>query len=125
MSRFSNMLERYEPVRKQNEIFKKGLPIVHRRNRSLCRGVYFVKWRDYIKIGCSIDIRARVKSLRVSIPEGDMEPLGWIVYQTGDLEQHEAKVHDAMAAFRVRGEWFRDCPELRRFIERYAMAWPS
>lgn len=88
-------------------------------------GVYFVKWRGYIKVGCAWNVLTRLRGLQMSIPEGDFEPLGWIPRHHDDAEEHESKIHKALAAHRVRGEWFADCPPVRRLIERYAKPWPE
>lgn len=85
-------------------------------------GVYFIQWRAYVKVGCAWDVVKRRRALECSFPEGDMVALGWIPKR--NYGRHEWQIHEALAAYRVRGEWFRDCSAVRRFIERYARPWP-
>jgi hypothetical protein len=91
-------------------------------------GVYFVRWGAYIKIGCAWDVVSRRRAIENGIPEGDVEPLGFIRVPTGTMyghHGHEARIHDLLHKYRVRGEWFRDCPTIRRFIARYCVPWPE
>lgn len=92
-------------------------------------GVYFLSWNGYIKIGHATDVVRRARAIYLAIPEGDVTPLAWIpipmgltsTFYAGD---HEHKIHQVLDAYRVRGEWFRDCPAVRRFIDRYGTEWP-
>lgn len=95
-------------------------------------GVYFVRWGAFIKIGTAHDVVARRQALETSLPEGDVEPLGWIHIpylrwrrSNQDRYKHEARIHETLSAYRVRGEWFRDCETVRRFIDRYCYPWPE
>lgn len=91
-----------------------------------CPGVYFVKWRNFIKIGASRDVLMRLRGLETSIPEGEFEPLGWIFIHQGfacSIYEHEATIHKALEAYRARGEWFHDSQVIRNFIARYARPW--
>jgi hypothetical protein len=101
-------------------------PIPYTSQRSAFPGVYFIQWGKYIKVGCSDNVFWRRRALELSIPEGDVVGLGWIRVQTSSHRQpatEEYKIHQALAAYRVRGEWFRDCLPVRRFIARYARPW--
>lgn len=92
-------------------------------------GVYFVRWGKHIKIGCADNVCRRLHMLKGTIPEGELEPLGWIRVVYGPEKQlpryREHEIHETLAAFRGRGEWFRDCKDVRCFIARYADPWPE
>lgn len=69
--------------------------------------VYFVKCGEYIKIGTSTDVDARVRALASKHP--DVSTL--CTFDGGrDIER---AFHKKLAAHRRSGEWFRDCSELR------------
>lgn len=93
-------------------------------------GVYFAQWETFIKIGSSGHVVQRVNNLHFGIPIGKVVPLAWIPVfwnprsdvQSGD---HEGRIHELLAPHRVRGEWFEDCPTVRRFIDRYGYPWPT
>lgn len=93
-------------------------------------GVYFVQWREYIKIGSAHDVKSRARALINNIPEGDVTPIAWIPvpFQRDKpwlaYYNHELEIHHALRDYRVRGEWFRDCPTVRKLIARYAKPWP-
>ena len=91
-------------------------------------GVYFVQWNAYIKIGSAHNVELRRKMLQDAIPEGDVVGLAWIpvfVPLRYYLPcEYEAKVHYWFRSLRVRGEWFRDVPRLRRFMDQFGYAWP-
>lgn len=90
-------------------------------------GVYFAKWQEYIKVGSAWNVVTRMSGLRSGVPIGEIEPLGWIpVFGGGEImpSHHEERIHRALAAYWIRGEWFRDCLPIRRFIDRYCFAWP-
>lgn len=91
----------------------------------LC-GAYFVRWGNFVKIGSADNVVKRRRALEVSVPEGEMVPLGWIpsVYpiQPSDVE---ADAHRALQAHRVRGEWFTHGDAVRAYIAKYAQMWPE
>lgn len=68
--------------------------------------VYFIRFRDMVKIGVTYDLTRRLKEL----PHDEI--LGTIPGTPRD----EARCHAAFAHLRHTGEWFRDAPELRQFI---------
>lgn len=75
--------------------------------------VYFAAQGGRIKIGTTTqDPRNRLAQLNCSLPER-LELIGCIV---GDWRR-EHELHRAFRAFNLRGEWFRDCEELRAEID--------
>jgi hypothetical protein len=92
-------------------------------------GVYFVRWGEYVKIGTAHNVVTRRRAIEVSFPFGDVEPLGWIQADSTELAGNrfglERLWHKAAGRLHVRGEWFRDCPELRALITKYAKPWPT
>lgn len=69
--------------------------------------VYFVRFRDRIKIGWSSDPDKRIRAL----PHDEVLHL-----QPGTIED-ERRCHAAFAHLRDRGEWFRMEPDLVEFID--------
>jgi hypothetical protein len=68
--------------------------------------VYFIRFRDAVKIGFTTDLRARLSNLPYE------ELLGVAVGTQTD----EARCHQIFGAHRIVGEWFHDTPEVRAFI---------
>lgn len=69
--------------------------------------VYFAERGGQIKIGCSGNVPARMRSLHAVL-------LGAF---PGGFEAEKA-THERFAALRIEGEWFRDDPLIRAFIGR-------
>ena len=76
--------------------------------------IYFVTNGSAIKIGHTSDLKKRL----ASIATGSAAPLKIICTIEG-TPRHERAIHHDLAAFRLNGEWFRDCEEVRRAIEAY------
>jgi len=76
-------------------------------------GIYFVQREGGgpIKIGFSTNIEKRVRMLQIASPE----LLHVIAHGPGTLAE-ENLLQRRLAAFRVRGEWYRDCDEIRAAI---------
>jgi hypothetical protein len=79
--------------------------------------IYFIQAGEpsqAIKIGWSayMQVRARLNSMKANthLP---LEIIGAIT-GTPELEQ---KLQLACAPYRIRGEWFRECPEMRRIVD--------
>lgn len=95
-------------------------------------GVYFIRWGRYVKVGSAGDIGSRVRTIMLSIPEGEVEilgyiggPFGWDVRAKHCRGSHEGAIHQALRSVHVRGEWFHDTPAIRQFIEKYSRPWPA
>lgn len=74
--------------------------------------VYFAQaGSGAIKIGVSADVRSRIRELQV----GSAPVIRLIGVAPGNRDL-ESKIHRSLTAARVRGEWFRDCPEVRAVI---------
>jgi Meiotically Up-regulated Gene 113 (MUG113) protein len=93
------------------------------KDRPRC-GVYFVRHGEFIKIGCSSDVRHRLSILQQGFPTA-LEPLGFIRVEMFDSEHVlENQLHRQFSRLRHHGEWFRDDPELRAFIATEVGQWP-
>jgi hypothetical protein len=74
--------------------------------------VYFVSAPGRIKIGFTRMPEKRLKALR----RADMEELTVIAIMDGKRAL-ESKLHGLLKDYRLRGEWFVDCPEVRMVID--------
>jgi hypothetical protein len=75
--------------------------------------VYFITCREigYVKIGCAYDPFSRLKTLQTAFPlELKVEALLKGSYK------REKELHGLLATHRVRGEWFKICPEIEAII---------
>lgn len=80
---------------------KKNLPVT----------VYFVRVADYIKIGITLDIRKRLKTL-----EGQCPLLIECLAMVPGTREMEADLHRRFRPYHHRYEWFRADPELLDYI---------
>jgi hypothetical protein len=72
---------------------------------------YFAEAVGHIKIGKAGNWKKRLSGIQSPLPVKLMRLLV--------LRSHvgyEADLHEKFAAFRARGEWFKDCSKLREFI---------
>lgn len=77
--------------------------------------VYFITDGEAIKIGKANNPKSRLSGLQTS----HYKPLRVLATMPGG-EELERELHRAFDAFRIRGEWFKDCREIRAFIKRNA-----
>jgi hypothetical protein len=77
-----------------------------------CRVVYFCRSDDAIKIGCTGNLKRRLKQISCDI-EREPELLGF-VFGTFATEK---LIHNSLSAFSEGEEWFRDCLEVRALID--------
>lgn len=70
--------------------------------------VYFVRSGDRIKIGYSCRPKQRIASFAVHLPD-EPELIG-TVPGGRELEQ---RIHTVLDKYRTKGEWFRDCEDVR------------
>lgn len=75
--------------------------------------VYFVQAGEFIKIGTTTNLRARIAALQ----NGSPFPITLLHTLPGACEKERA-IQKHFYEFRIRGEWYEDAPELRRFIEK-------
>lgn len=68
--------------------------------------VYFVRFRDRIKIGHTTNLRQRLRAF----------PVDEVLLTIPGSVEDEARCHAAFAHLRVQGEWFTEGPELLAFI---------
>jgi hypothetical protein len=74
--------------------------------------VYFVAGGPFIKIGWSMWMRERIAGLQT----GNPYKLELLATMPGSIDT-EREMHDRFKDHRVEGEWFKDCQEIRNFIE--------
>ncbi len=75
--------------------------------------VYFLldTVQKVVKIGVAANLDARLNNLQ----GGNVNPLRILVSVPGGRKL-ERQFHQRLAHLRLRGEWFKDCPELRKLI---------
>lgn len=73
--------------------------------------VYFIRSREFIKIGWSQNWERRLAGIQTHNPE-QLEPL--LVLSRPKI--FEKTMHRQFAAHRHSREWFKDCPEIREYI---------
>ncbi len=80
------------------------------------RHVYFIQARmlGHVKIGMSDDAAKRLRDLQVGSPD-ELFVRG--VLLTEDPERLERDFHERFAHLRIRGEWFRNSPELEKLMQ--------
>ena len=89
------------------------------------QGIYFVACDGFIKIGVADCVLRRVDCIRGMIP---LELIGLGFIHEPDnryMTRNERALHRRFAAHRHRGEWFRDHPEIRAYIQEHAQPWPQ
>lgn len=84
--------------------------------------VYFLTSKRYVKIGSSVNPRARITAFRSGDDETiqpedldreNLECIGWISgWHDTNQRRLEREMHQKFAAHQVTGEWFRKSPEL-------------
>lgn len=76
--------------------------------------VYFIQFPglSYVKIGTTLDLRGRLKSLQSSVPNGFLEVLA----TTPGGYSVESELHVRFAHLRREGEWFELRDELADYI---------
>jgi T5orf172 domain len=83
--------------------------------------VYFITDGEAIKIGVTGGTAEyRMKAIQAS----HHRPLTVIAQVPGD-EDYERSLHHQFRHLRIRGEWFRDTPELRKFIASLSLPKPK
>jgi predicted GIY-YIG superfamily endonuclease len=75
--------------------------------------VYFIECTDYIKIGFTIDVEKRFKTLQHSNPLD----LKLLCSFRGTMAK-EAELLHKWRHLRHRGEWFRRAPDLAAWLEK-------
>jgi hypothetical protein len=76
------------------------------------RFIYVIAGAGLLKIGISRDPERRVEAMRCGSPVA-LRLVGCFPGTSAE----EAQLHDELAPFRVRGEWFQDCEEVRDQID--------
>lgn len=113
--------DRTQIMKKQISFIRKNiLGLMYRQNNSV-RGikagyVYAVEnpaWKDYVKIGATIDVYDRLNSYQTSCPFRDYSLIGYVF--THDKFSLEKEIHDK---FERNGEWIKtDKSTIKRFLK--------
>lgn len=69
--------------------------------------IYFVRCGDAVKIGHATNAKARAAAIQTGSAESVL--LMAFFYAPAAVEK---QLHAALAEHRIRGEWFRNCPEI-------------
>ena len=75
--------------------------------------IYFVQSLNKIKVGFTNNITHRMKGLRSANPHGVI-----LIGTVQGNKNHEKKIHTVLKDNNVIGEWFRDCAEVREYIDK-------
>lgn len=75
--------------------------------------IYFLGCAGFIKIGFTITMTQRLINIQTSNPNEVV-----LIHKMSGTLGREGEIHNAFGEFRARGEWFRDVPELRAYIDR-------
>ncbi len=76
--------------------------------------VYFIQAENgSIKIGTSIDIKNRMSCLFKEVPISLV-----LLYSFPGSFKEERALHQALDQYRIKGEWFRPCEEVKQTIEK-------
>jgi hypothetical protein len=95
-----------------------ALSLVERTARSVTPvvgGVYFIRSREYVKIGRATDVYKRLNELQVAVP-WELELCAIISCSRVAARAIESALHLNFRALCVRGEWFREEPPLRQYL---------
>jgi hypothetical protein len=69
----------------------------------------------FIKIGCSCNVKQRIKVLQDATPD--------ILELIGILPVGEKYIHVKFAHARIKGEWYKPHPTLIRYLAIYGINW--
>jgi hypothetical protein len=73
--------------------------------------IYFIEHAGRIKVGYASNVDRRLGEFRTAIPS--FVRLGTMA----GTRLHERTIHNCLVAHREGGEWFKDCPEVRAFLQ--------
>ncbi len=85
----------------------------------MAAGVYFVRTGEFIKIGVSKDVRARLRKIDTASP---IAPVLALLEPGGPAE--ERRFHERFADLRARREWFHARGALAEFIVKRRLGSP-
>lgn len=76
--------------------------------------VYFIKLEEtsFVRIGFTNDLEGRVRNLKSSNPHKIR-----VIGTCEGERQMESYYHSAFKNLHVHGDWFREGPELKKFLE--------
>jgi hypothetical protein len=77
--------------------------------------IYFIQAESGgpIKIGYAVDVTDRVAVLQTGHPEALC-----VLAICDGTQRDERQIHADLASYRLRGEWFDDCPQVREYMNR-------
>ena len=75
--------------------------------------IYFIQSLDTVKVGYTKNLTLRVNGLRTANPHG-LIVIGTV---KGDKNAEQA-IHKKLDKYRVAGEWFKNCNEVRSCVDK-------
>lgn len=97
--------------------------------------VYFVTDRKHLKIGTSINVAARLATIKSQIIRGSDNGVIWpaevradelvLVLDVAGGRAREQAFHQLAKHWHIEGEWFTDCRALRRCFQRHGVDLPN
>ena len=75
--------------------------------------VYFVQSLNKIKVGYTENLPHRMKNMRTANPHGMV-----LIGTVNGNKNHEKKIQKVLKEYCVIGEWFKDCDEVRDYIDK-------
>lgn len=105
------MNEQKERISKElyDFLFPKNLEPINPPSIGTGRCVYFIRSGDYIKIGSSVNIRKRMKSLQIGNPIKLK-----LIYYNNKLSEY--LMHNQFSSDYIHGEWFHYSEDIKNFI---------
>ena len=78
--------------------------------------LYAIQASDFVKVGISVDVRARASAIQTGCPHPVRLVAGVGCATTECARILERKAHAHLAVWRTGGEWFRYTPDCRRAL---------
>ena len=75
--------------------------------------VYFVQSLNKIKVGYTENLPHRMNNMRTANPHGMV-----LIGTVNGNKNHEKKIQKVLKEYCVIGEWFKDCEEVREYIDK-------
>ena len=75
--------------------------------------VYFVQSLNKIKVGFTENLPHRMNNMRTANPHGMV-----LIGTVNGNKNHEKKIQKVLKEYNVVGEWFKDCEEVREYIDK-------
>ena len=74
--------------------------------------VYFISCGEFVKIGCAVSVKERLKSVQTGCPY----PLAIVgAFESGYMGLTEQRVHEMFETYHYRGEWYKNVRQIKEF----------